>query len=126
MDHVKSYDSACQYEVNVDSRFKEFFPDVAPIVQRTRWVIPALHIQGHKDTCMYMYSSAYMDHVAHFHGETSEQCWPEENQTGAQVIQMNNGHRQDTLNDNHGDWNWKKTVNQCECTPFYMLSPLTQ
>jgi Kyakuja-Dileera-Zisupton transposase len=113
VDKVTSYDSACQFEVNAADRFDEFFPELVSLVRRTRWAIPALHIQGHKDMCMYLYSSAYMDCMCHFHGETAEQLWPEANQVGAHVKQMNNGHRQDTLNDHYGDWNWKKTMNQC-------------
>lgn len=60
---------------------------------------------------MYLFSSAYMKNAGHFHGETSEQAWPEINQLGGQTRQMNNGHRQDTLIDHHGDWNFKKTSN---------------
>ncbi|KAF8195334.1 hypothetical protein K438DRAFT_1760990 [Mycena galopus ATCC 62051] len=36
--------------------------------------------------------------------------WPEANQLGPHVRQMNNGHRQDTLISHHGDWNHKKTM----------------
>jgi hypothetical protein len=113
VDKVSSYDSACQFEINAAKRFDEFFPDLVSLVRRTRWAVPALHVQGHKDACMYLYSSAYMDCTAHFHGETAEQPWIEANQVGAHVRQMNNGHRQDTLNDHNEDWNWKKTMSQC-------------
>jgi len=113
VDKVTSYDSACQFAIHAADRFDSFFPELASLVRRTRWAVPALHIQGHKDACMYLYSTAYMDCVGHFHGETAEQLWPEANQVGAHVKQMNNGHRQDTLNDHYGDWNWKKTMNQC-------------
>ncbi|KAJ7067660.1 hypothetical protein C8F01DRAFT_1248023 [Mycena amicta] len=51
-----------------------------------------------------------MECVGHFHGESAEQYWPEANQLGPHVRQMNNGHRQDTLINHHGDWNWKKTM----------------
>jgi len=114
IDHVHSYDIDCSYSTNCGLRFQEYFPDVAHVVDRTRWAIPAVHIQGHKEDCMYEFAAAYMEGVGHFHGETAEQYWPEANQVGAHVMQMNNGHRQDTLNDHHGDWNWKKTMNLCE------------
>jgi Kyakuja-Dileera-Zisupton transposase len=119
VDKVNSYDSACQFGIHATDRFDEFFPELVSLVQRTRWAIPALHIQGHKDTCMYLYASAYMDCVGHFHGETAEHPWPEMNQVGAHVKQMNNGHRQDTLNDNYGDWNWRKTMNMCWWPPIF-------
>lgn len=57
---------------------------------------------------MYRYSTNYMPSSGHFHGETAEYYWPELNQVGAFTRQMNNGHRHDTINDHHGDWNWKK------------------
>jgi hypothetical protein len=114
VDHCCSYDSACQYWVNCHKRFLEFLPDVAHIIQRVRWVIPAVHINDHKDDCMYNFASAYKEAIAHFHGETAEQFWPEANQAGSQVKQMNQGNRQDTLSDHSGDWNWKKMMNQCE------------
>jgi hypothetical protein len=113
VDHVVSYDCACQYCVNARKRFAEFLPDVAPIIERARWAVPALHVQGHKEDCMYAFSTAYMEGVGHFHGETAEHYWPEANQLGPHVRQMNTGHRQDTLDDHHGDWNWKKTMNLC-------------
>lgn len=103
-----SYDNACNYSIHVIERFNEEHPDVAPLVQHMRWVIPSVHIHNHKEDCEYLYGSAYMTAVGHFHGETAEHYWPHANKVGAHVQHMNNGHRQDTLNDHHGDWNWKK------------------
>jgi Kyakuja-Dileera-Zisupton transposase len=125
VDKVTTYDSVCQFSVHATDRFDEFFPDLVSLVRRTRWGIPALHIQGHKDTCMYLYGTAYMDSVAHLHAETAEQAWPKLNQVGGQVRQMNNGHRQDTLNDNYVDWNWKKTMSQCQW-PFLRVFTANQ
>ncbi|KAJ7491641.1 hypothetical protein B0H11DRAFT_1911907 [Mycena galericulata] len=73
-----------------------------------RWGVPALHIQGHQESCMYEFGTAYLSCVGHFHGETAEQYWPEANQLGPHVRQMNNGHRQDTLIYHSNDWNFKK------------------
>jgi Kyakuja-Dileera-Zisupton transposase len=110
IDHITSYDSNCQYCVNVLERFIKSFPDLADHIRRTRWSIPALHVQGHKEECLYNFATAYMPCVGRFHGETTEVAWPELNQLGPHVRQMNNGHRQDTLIDHYGDWNWKKTM----------------
>jgi hypothetical protein len=114
VDHICSYDSNCSYSVHVIKRFEKFFPDMAPLVRRMRWSVPALHVQGHKETCLYTFATAYMPCVGHFHGETAEHYWPEANQLGPHVRQMNNGHRQDTLIDHHGDWNWLKTIKMGE------------
>ena len=110
IDEVGSYDCSCQYCVNIVKRFEKHFPDVVHLVKRMRWGIPALHIQGHREDCMYLFGMAYMESVGHFHGETAEHYWPEANQLGPQTRQMNHGHRQDTLIDHHNDWNWKKTM----------------
>ncbi|KAJ7852712.1 hypothetical protein B0H13DRAFT_1904487 [Mycena leptocephala] len=54
--------------------------------------------------------NGYMECIGHFHGETAEHYWPEANQLGPHVRQMNLGHRQDTMINHHGDWNHKKTM----------------
>ncbi|KAJ6529952.1 hypothetical protein DFH09DRAFT_1093763 [Mycena vulgaris] len=108
VDRVVSYDIACQYHVKVVERFRLSFPDLVPLVEKMRWAVPAVHVQGHQDGCIYEYSTAYMIATGHFHGETAEQYWPELNQIGPKVWQMNYGHRQDTIINHHNDWNHKK------------------
>jgi hypothetical protein len=108
IDQVVSYDIACQYSVKLVERFSKSFPDLVPIVEKIHWAIPALHVQGHQDGCIYVYSTAYMKCTGHFHGETAEHYWPELNQIGPQVRQQNGGHRHDTVINNHNDWNHKK------------------
>ncbi|KAJ7447699.1 hypothetical protein FB451DRAFT_777855 [Mycena latifolia] len=108
IDQLGSYDAACQYSVYVGDRFEEFFPDVAHIVKKMRWAVPALHIQGHQEECMYKFGTCYMLATGHFHGESAEVYWPELNQIGTQVTQMSGGHRHDTISIHHNDWNSKK------------------
>ena len=108
-DHLVSYDISCAYWVNAVDRFQKHFPDLVSEIERIRWLIPLVHVQNHKDNCMYCFASAYIPNAGHFHGETAEHYWAESNQLGAQTRQMNNGHRQDTLIDHHSDWNWKKS-----------------
>ncbi|KAI0312439.1 hypothetical protein OF83DRAFT_1087012 [Amylostereum chailletii] len=108
-DNVATYDLACQYGVNLISRFKEHHPDLVSWATKIRWGIPACHIPNHTPKCQYEFSTAYLPNFCHFHGEMVEHYWAEANQLGGHVWQMNNGRRQDTLNDHHGDWNWKKT-----------------
>ncbi|KAK7035593.1 hypothetical protein R3P38DRAFT_3183388 [Favolaschia claudopus] len=110
VDRVLSYDAMCQYSVHIVDRFKANpeLQDLAPVIARMRFSIPALHVTGHQDGCMYAYSTAYMLATAHFHGETAEFYWPRLNQLGPIVRQMNGGHRHDTVINAHSDWNWKK------------------
>ena len=121
IDHVGSYDCMCQYSIHLVERFEKKFPDVAHVVKRLRCGIPALHVQGHREDCMYFFGTAYMECVGHFHGETAEHYWPEANQLGPQTRQMNRGHRQDTLIDHHNDWNWKKTASLGIMSPCHAL-----
>ncbi|KDR65131.1 hypothetical protein GALMADRAFT_148963 [Galerina marginata CBS 339.88] len=110
-DRLSSYDIVCGYCINVEDRFATNFPDEAAFVNNTRWLIPLVHVHNHKDSCTYLYSSAYIDGAGHFHGETAEMTWIELNQLAPQTRQMNNGHRHDTMIDHHSYWNWVKTSN---------------
>ncbi|KAJ6503646.1 hypothetical protein C8R45DRAFT_923990 [Mycena sanguinolenta] len=110
IDEVTTYDIACEYKIHLVERFGKHFPHLVPKVKKMRWGVPALHVQGHQDSCSYLFGTAYMQCVGHFHGESAEQYWPESNQLGPHVRQMNNGHRQDTMINHHGDWNYKKTA----------------
>jgi Kyakuja-Dileera-Zisupton transposase len=108
INHVGSYDCACQHWVNAVEHFEKHFPNVVHLMKHMHWPILALHVQGHLEDCIYLFGTAYLPSVGHFHGETTEHYWPEANQLGPQTQQMNHGHRQDTLIDHHNDWNWKK------------------
>ena len=114
IDHITTYDCMCQFSVHLVEHIKKHFPDVAPVVKRMRCGIPALHVQGHREDCMYFFGTAYMESVGHFHGETTEHYWQEANQIWSQTQQMNHGHQQDMLIDHHNNWNWKKTVLLCK------------
>lgn len=119
-DHRHSYDISCGFGINAHKRFKENFPDEADFVQNTKWLIPLLHVQNHRDNCTYLYSSAYQENAGHFQGETAEQPWIELNQLAPQTRQMNNGHRQDTISDHHSYWNWNKTINMGMFSSFLL------
>lgn len=125
-DTLVSYDVSCAYWINIINRFRLSFPDLVPAIEKIRWLIPLVHVRNHKDNCMYNFASSYIINAGHFHGETAEHYWPECNQLGGQIRQMNNGHRQETLIDHHSDWNWKKTMNMCKlfCVLF-MFTNLT-
>lgn len=112
--YMSSYDMSCSYSINMHARFLERFPDVAPAIPKFTFLIPLVHVNNHKENCVYKYACSYMENAGHFHGETAEHEWAELNQVAPQTRQMNNGHRQDVLIDHHSDWNWKKVVNMGE------------
>ncbi|KDQ05894.1 hypothetical protein BOTBODRAFT_122150 [Botryobasidium botryosum FD-172 SS1] len=105
------YDIACQYWINLLKRFKASFPRQVSTATTLRYGVGKLHIQGHTEDCMYRHSLNYMDCCGRTHGEAVETCWAEGNQAGASTREMNAGHRHDTLDDFHGDWNWRKVQN---------------
>ncbi|KAF8878036.1 hypothetical protein CPB84DRAFT_1852501 [Gymnopilus junonius] len=113
LDILISYDVSCAYSVHILERFLKTaqLSDVSDVIWAARWLIPLVHVQNHKDDCMYCFSSAYTPNAGHFHGETAEHFWPTGNQLGGQTRQMNAGHCHDTLIDHFGDWNYKKSVN---------------
>ena len=110
-DHVFSYNNFCSLCINAVKWFNNNFPSEAEFVENIWWLILLLHVQNHKDNCTYLYSSAYVCGVGHFHGETAEMTWVELNQLALQTCQMNNGHRQDMIIDHHSHWNWMKMSN---------------
>ncbi|KAJ7460424.1 hypothetical protein B0H11DRAFT_1924017 [Mycena galericulata] len=110
VDEAATYDIACEYVINLEKRFETYFPDQLASIKKMRWGVPALHVQGHQDSCTYLFGTGYMECIGHFHGETAEHYWPEANQLGPHIRQMNLGHRQDTMINHHGDWNYKKTM----------------
>ncbi|EDR13065.1 uncharacterized protein LACBIDRAFT_322486 [Laccaria bicolor S238N-H82] len=87
--HLVSYDISCAYWVKAVDHFQQHFPDLVSDIEQIRWLIPLVHVQNHKDNCMYCFVSAYILNASHFHGETAEHYWAESNQLGRQ---MNNGH----------------------------------
>ncbi|KDQ15073.1 hypothetical protein BOTBODRAFT_109348 [Botryobasidium botryosum FD-172 SS1] len=107
------YDIACQYWINLLKRFKSSFPEQVPTADTLRYGVGKLHVQGHEESCMYGFSLNYLECCGRTHGEAVETCWAEGNQAGASTREMNASHRHDTLDDFHGDWNWRKVQNMC-------------
>ncbi|KAJ6480334.1 hypothetical protein C8R45DRAFT_933262 [Mycena sanguinolenta] len=67
IDEVTTYDIACGYKIHLVERFGKHFPHLVPKVKKMRWGVPALHVQGHQDSCSYLFGTAYMQCVGHFH-----------------------------------------------------------
>ncbi|KAJ7198232.1 hypothetical protein C8J57DRAFT_1262468 [Mycena rebaudengoi] len=82
IDEVSTYDIAYEYFIHLEERFQKNFSDLVHIIKQMRWGVPALHVQGHQNSCTYLFGTAYMECVGHFHSETAEQYWPEANYLG--------------------------------------------
>ncbi|KAK0433192.1 hypothetical protein EV421DRAFT_1741782 [Armillaria borealis] len=71
-----SYDCNCAYNKNLSVRFQGVaFDGVRACLETMHYMIPDLHVQGHQDDCIYLYSSGYFECNGHNHGEGIEQYW---------------------------------------------------
>ena len=73
-----------------------------------------MHINNHREDCIYRHSFNYTPGVGCTCGEGIETTWAEANQTAGSTKKENNGHRHDSLDDFHGYWNWEKVVRMGE------------
>ncbi|KAK7027953.1 hypothetical protein VNI00_015036 [Paramarasmius palmivorus] len=104
------YDVVCQFRVNLPERFQLQFPDLAPVIEVMRTLIPKMHLYGHVEPCKYKYSLNFYPSSGRTHGEGIETSWSESKQAGGSTRQMNHGHRHDKIIDNHNEWNWVKLM----------------
>ncbi|KAJ7256377.1 hypothetical protein C8J57DRAFT_1235751 [Mycena rebaudengoi] len=70
VDEAATYDIACANIVNLENRFEKHFPDQLENI-KMQWGVPALHVQGHQDSCTYLFGTAYMecDTIINHHGD---------------------------------------------------------
>lgn len=102
---IVSYDSNCQYPINLHERFIEEFPDLAAIVPYIRFAVPYVHLKDHTNFCEYTLGTYYMPGGAHFYGEQAESVWPALNPLGNRTRQMGTNSRHDTIDEHISDWN---------------------
>ncbi|KAL1658890.1 hypothetical protein GGF50DRAFT_131419 [Schizophyllum commune] len=109
---ILSYDIACQFYKNLVDRIKKLpvrlrFEAVALTM---RFVIPKLHILGHRAACQLMFNIAYLFGGARTDGEGVERPWAHLGPLGTALRQMGPGSAADTLDDHLGYWNWLKLI----------------
>ncbi|KAJ7070422.1 hypothetical protein B0H15DRAFT_807086 [Mycena belliarum] len=75
-----------------------------------RFVIPKLHIYGHKMLCQLYFSLNYTPGAAHTDGEGIERPWANIGPVATSTREMGPGSRHDTLDDHWSHWNWQKLV----------------
>ncbi|KAJ7901050.1 hypothetical protein B0H14DRAFT_3422958 [Mycena olivaceomarginata] len=113
---VISYDIVCQWWVNLKKRLLLLPPAVRwhLILGLVRFVIPKLHIKGHKIPCQDKYSLELVPGSAQTDGEGIERPWAHIGGVGSSTKEMGPGSREDTLNGHWGSWNWQKVVGMGE------------
>ncbi|KAJ7576761.1 hypothetical protein C8J56DRAFT_1061475 [Mycena floridula] len=107
-----SYDINCQFSKNFAERVGKLPPLVRFVVVSAmfRWIIPKLHILGHKLSCQREFNLNYTDGAARTDGEGVEHPWANIRPVSTSTQEMGPGHRHDTLDNHWHDWNWRKIV----------------
>ncbi|KAG1729315.1 uncharacterized protein EDB91DRAFT_1239238 [Suillus paluster] len=75
-----------------------------------RFFVPKFHINAHTPACQTNFSFNYSKGVGRMDGEAPEQGWANVNRVATSTKEMGPRARRDTLDDNFGDWNWKKVT----------------
>lgn len=107
---IDTYDINCQYPINVESRMDEN-SDTTPAQIKNKmivYLIPKLHLMGHKVVWQIRFSCNYTPGVARRHGERIEGGWSVNNEAGINTQDMNKVGRHSALNDVFGYGNWEK------------------
>ncbi|KAJ7810017.1 hypothetical protein B0H14DRAFT_3090851 [Mycena olivaceomarginata] len=107
-----SYDICCQWSKYLIERMKTMPPGIRLnlILSLLRFVIPKLHIYGHKLWCQLFFSLNYTPGAARTDGEGIERPWANIGPVTMSTREMGPGSRQDTLNDHWSHWNWQKLI----------------
>ncbi|KAF7760546.1 hypothetical protein Agabi119p4_11222 [Agaricus bisporus var. burnettii] len=103
-----SYDIWCQYHINLPKRITANLPDFAPYLKYIRGSVPKMHIHGHNVDCQINHSFVYERHSGMTHGEAIESAWSEQNHAASFTKEQNPGHRQETLDNFNGHYNFCK------------------
>ncbi|KAM6490840.1 hypothetical protein JOM56_013709 [Amanita muscaria] len=113
---VISYDIACQWSINFETRMQTCFPRTWLVNNTTttdvilRFLIPKFHLPAHAEKCHQDFSFNYMPKVGRTDGEAPERGWSRMIDLSNSTREMGPGSRQDTIEDNMNDSNWKKVT----------------
>ncbi|KAL1740388.1 hypothetical protein HDZ31DRAFT_85463 [Schizophyllum fasciatum] len=109
---ILSYDIACQFSKNLIDRVKRLPPMLRfkAVALTMRFVVPKLHILGHRSACQLLFNIAYLFGGARTDGEGVERPWAHLGPLGTSLRQMGPGSAADTLDDHLGYWNWLKLI----------------
>jgi hypothetical protein len=107
---VVSYDIACQWSRNLESRCSTYGPNVisdSPDLEVT-YLVPKFHLPAHVTKCQEDFSFNFTPRVGRTDGESPERGWAAANAIANSTKEMGPGSRRDTLDDHFGDYNWRK------------------
>ena len=108
-----SYDIACQWHKNLESRLLLLPSDYKIELGSRReveFVIPKFHIGAHGSSCQTKFSLNYRPHMGRTDRENIERGWAWLNPASLSTREMAPGARQDALDDQWSFWNWRIVV----------------
>ncbi|KAJ3014547.1 hypothetical protein NUW54_g1280 [Trametes sanguinea] len=106
-----TYDVVCSYICNIVERFKKSRPDLVPIIEQLKMLLPKMHMHAHQEACQVVYALCYAHGFGLIHGEGVETPWAELNPAGLSTREMTDGARHDALTSLFNYWNWRKVEN---------------
>ncbi|KAJ7912792.1 hypothetical protein B0H13DRAFT_2232409 [Mycena leptocephala] len=123
-----SYDICCQWSKHLVERLKLLPPGMrlTLILALCRFLIPKLHIYGHKLLCQLFFSLNYTVGSARTDGEGIERPWANIGPVATSTREMGPGSRHDTLDDHWGHWNWQKLIGLGKLLKKRLLNAIVQ
>lgn len=114
---ILSYDIICQWFKNLVERLKKLPPHIRLhlAVHLCKFVIPKLHIYGHKLACQLAFSLNFTPGVGKTDGEGIERTWANMGPVATSTREMGPGSHADTLEDHWSHWNWNKILGFGKC-----------
>ncbi|KAI0061776.1 hypothetical protein BV25DRAFT_1804969, partial [Artomyces pyxidatus] len=107
-----SYDIACSFSVNFESRMEQQ-PESRKLdldLLKLKWAIPKFHLLAHGAKCQGPYSYNTMFGVGRTHGEGIETGWADLNGAALSTREMAGAARHEILDDVLGAINWRKLI----------------
>ena len=107
---IAIYDVACQWNINFEKRvegspFLEIPEGMSIVPAVGKW-----HLGAHITECFPKYSLNFVDGIGQIDGEILETLWWPIDKVAGITRAMSKAHRQEVLDDNMYDSNWKKWV----------------
>ncbi|KAJ3710041.1 hypothetical protein C8R42DRAFT_597743 [Lentinula raphanica] len=109
-----SYDIVCQWSKKCIERLKSLPPEVRIhlVNAYVKFVIPKLHIYGHKQDCQVNFSLNFTKGVGRTDAEGIERTWANMGPVSTSTKEMGPGSHAETLEDHWSHWNWEKIVHK--------------
>ncbi|KAI0702189.1 hypothetical protein C8Q76DRAFT_632894 [Earliella scabrosa] len=108
LEHGVTYDVVCRWIRRIHKRWKKLFPELLPIIEHMKMLLPSLHIHAHEELCQLVYALCYAEGFADIYGEGVETPLREFNKAGTSTREMTAGARRDWINSIYNDWNFQK------------------